>query len=395
MSGADWWPAAGILIAGLIAGGILYRSLSRRRDPSASEDLQYADLIARRDALIEQIRENPEAADRSGLEIEAARVLRDLDRYSDEGPRVSADPRPATRDSRPSDSFRGFLWGAGTVGVLALVVFLVTRSTSERGESGSLTGGGPPQGAMGGSDSELALLQQTVSQNPENIEARLDLAQALLAREQLMDVFEQTRFVLERQPENTRALSYQALVRLAMGQADLALQMLQKALSLDPNSMEARVHLALVYATTGNTAAAEEAIQETIRRHPAEATRLNALLQQIRSASATAADRIELLLELAPGKQVPANALLFVVARPAGVTEGAPIAVKRMPAGTFPVTVTLGPEDSMMGGKLTDKLRIEARIDSDGDALSRSPSDPSAVLDNVALGSSAVRLILR
>src|SRR5688572_10899345 len=98
-------------MAGLIAGGFLYRSLSRRRDPSASEDLQYADLMARRDALIEQIRENPEAADRSGLEVEAARVLRELDRYRIAAPPVPADSRPATRDSRPSDSFRGFLWG--------------------------------------------------------------------------------------------------------------------------------------------------------------------------------------------------------------------------------------------------------------------------------------------
>ena len=35
-----------------------------------------------------------------------------------------------------------------------------------------------------------------------------------------MGVFDQTQAVLEKQPRHARALSYQALVRLAMGQAD-------------------------------------------------------------------------------------------------------------------------------------------------------------------------------
>lgn len=404
MSHAEWLPAVAIVAAGVIVGIILWRTLTSRRGPAASEDLDYADLVARRDTLLEQIRETPDPA----LELEAAKILRDLDQLQakDAGTRRLGDAREALSFASPrprvsvSSSTKGFLWGAGTVGALALVIFLVTRSTSERKEGGSLTGGGPPQNSA--TDSDLAQLQQTVERNPENLDARLDLAQALLARERLMEVFEQTQFVLERQPNHPRALSYQALVRLAMGQAETALQMLEQALSQDPDSIEARVHLALVYATMGDTKAAENTLQETMRRHPAEAGRLTGLLEQIRagaggagSAPARSADRVELVVDLAPGKQVARNALLFVVARPEGVSEGAPIAAKRMAASSFPVTVSLGPEDSMMGGKLTDKLRIDVRVDSDGDPLTRNATDPVASVDGVTLGATGVRLVLR
>ena len=50
--------------------------------------------------------------------------------------------------------------------------------------------------------------------------------------------------------------------------------------------------------------------------------------------------------------------------------------------------------DSMMGQQLPANVRIEARVDSDGDPLTRSPGDLSAAQDGVALGST-VSLSLR
>ena len=41
-------------------------------------------------------------------------------------------------------------------------------------------------------------------------------------------------YVLERQPGHPRALSYQSLVRLAMGQGDVAVSMLEQAIAADP-----------------------------------------------------------------------------------------------------------------------------------------------------------------
>ena len=86
--------------------------------------------------------------------------------------------------------------------------------------------------------------------------------------------------------------------------------------------------------------------------------------------------------------------MVFLIARPAGVTAGPPVAVKRVNVTSFPVTVDLTQSDSMMGQPLPPKMRLEARLDSDGDAMTKNPSDPSAVIDAVSTGS-AVKLGLQ
>jgi hypothetical protein len=80
--------------------------------------------------------------------------------------------------------------------------------------------------------------------------------------------------------------------------------------------------------------------------------------------------------------------VVFVIARAQGVTAGPPAAVKRLTATSFPMQVDLSSADSMMGQPLPPKLRLEARIDSDGDPLTKSPSDPIAVNDGAAPGAS-------
>ena len=47
----------------------------------------------------------------------------------------------------------------------------------------------------------------------------------------------------------------------------------------------------------------------------------------------------------------------------------------------------------MIGAPLPEKIRIEARLDSDGDAGTNDPADPHAFADNVR-GGSAVELKL-
>ncbi|HKS21377.1 MAG TPA: c-type cytochrome biogenesis protein CcmI, partial [Thermoanaerobaculia bacterium] len=97
---------------------------------------------------------------------------------------------------------------------------------------------------------------------------------------------------------------------------------------------------------------------------------------------------VKVTLNLAPGKTAPPNAVIWVIARAAGVTSGPPLAVKRVPIGAFPLTVDISAADSMMGQPLPDKLRIDARIDTHGNPLMRDPNDPAAAQDGVASGAS-------
>jgi hypothetical protein len=80
--------------------------------------------------------------------------------------------------------------------------------------------------------------------------------------------------------------------------------------------------------------------------------------------------------------------------RESGSTGGPPAAVKRLPA-SFPLSFAIGPGDSMMGQPLPARARLEARVDSDGDPLTRDPKDPKAQLDGVASGATGLRLVLQ
>jgi hypothetical protein len=86
---------------------------------------------------------------------------------------------------------------------------------------------------------------------------------------------------------------------------------------------------------------------------------------------------IEGVVRLAPGLEssVPAGATLFIIAHH-GPGGGPPLAVKRVLSPRFPVAFRLGPEDRMIEAiPFAGPITVTARIDSDGDAMSRSPGD--------------------
>jgi Tfp pilus assembly protein PilF len=266
----------------------------------------------------------------------------------------------------------------------------------------------------------LESLKQAVAKDPQSLEARLDLARAYLMRNEMMEVFKETRVVLEREPENPRALSYQALVRFAMGESDRALAMLSQAVRKDPGLLDGWVHLIYVQAQLGRLSDAERSLATARQAHPEHAQVLGNLLDDLRKqapaspAPAIAADRpnphaaldqqapkvesgasVSGTVALGPGVAAAPGGVLFIVARAAGVEQGTPVAAKRLAATSWPIPFSLSSADSMMGESLPAKTRIEARLDADGDIRSRGPGDAAAVQDNVALGSQNLRLVLK
>ena len=229
-----------------------------------------------------------------------------------------------------------------------------------------------------------------------------------------------TKAVLEIEPGNPQALTYQGLVRVAMGQADEAETMLVEAIRTDPGIEDAYIHLALARLQLGNREGAEEAIQAGQRQFPEDKELLANVFAQITSqaegetgpgappiehpeigaapaagpASARSAPGMVVVVDLPRGVTVPEGSLLYVVVREAGFDSGAPIAVKRVPAANFPITVTISEMDSMAGESLPGLVRIDARIDSDGDPLSKDPRDPAASEDNVRPGGGQTLLVL-
>jgi tetratricopeptide (TPR) repeat protein len=443
----DWVPALVVLAAGLILGiGLVWRFLaaSRRSAPAlvSVPAVEMRDLAGKSEALLRQLREledtaskrTPEqlARERYALELEAAKSLLALEERGMSTKLVSEsakpEPAPPARTADTRAGLRGFLWGIGSAAGVLLLGLFVYQSAKPREPGGSVTGNTPITSKPAGGEAaagEEAAIQAALARNPEDLDGHLALARLYVERQQWMGAWNETAKVLERAPGNPRALAYQSMVRLAMGQVDVAVNLLTKALASDPDLVDGYAYLALAYARTGRMPEAEAVIAKASRRLPERAADLRRYLTELKgetpvaqtSAASAAPDPHAGLAtpgEGAPQRSgttgrgvsgtvdvdpslrsnLPPGGVLFVFARAAGVSGGPPVAVKRLPA-RFPAAFELSEADSMMGQPLPDRLLIEARLDEDGDPTTRSPSDPKARLDRVKVGRTDVQLILK
>jgi cytochrome c-type biogenesis protein CcmH/NrfG len=374
----DWGSALAILAAGLILGTLVFFMARCRKATAATKR---SELEMRRDALVQQLRELGNDAtddDRAPLEKETAEVLRDLDRLP--AAAASDPPQPAPR---PRTATTGFVWGV----VCTL--------------------------AAGG----VVYYASTFTQDDTNVDAQIVQAKDAFARNDLMAAFEKTNAVLAKNPDEPRALTYNAVVRLSMGEVDKASSMLERATQRDPKLLDAWVALAQARLQAGQQKKAAEAIDAAIAQRPEEEKRLRdvfATMQKKEPAaaealppnhpplptaepahampSAGASQPIHITLSLDPA--MPSRGgVIYVIAR--GGEAGHPVAVRRIDTNAFPVTLDLGLADSMMGAALPDKVRIEARLDGDGDAGTNDPADLHAFADGVSAGASVELKLVR
>src|SRR5216684_6192726 len=251
----DWLSATAMILSGGIVGFMFWYGMKGR---AAKPDLERLDLEAKRDTLLRQLRELKEiggsADEQRRLERETADVLRTLDKRApdkrtkdkrkagspvrpsgDDGRtgesdlRTELDPRAIAAHARAA-SIRGFVWGVASVAVLGGIAWFVTQQATPKTEG--TTGGTPMTSATQSSprqqqaDPALQQIQAAVTNTPDNLEMRNQLAKAYLERENYMGVFQETQYILQRSPNDARALTYQALVRMSMGQRASAEQML-------------------------------------------------------------------------------------------------------------------------------------------------------------------------
>jgi Flp pilus assembly protein TadD len=450
MENVDWGPSLVVLAVGLLGGAIAaWRIWTSGRVPSASDTAAATrDLRAKIDVLLRQLRElaatpdkrSPEqlASERYALELEAARVLQALERSDAAAPApepaAATIAAPGALGAPPSGdraALRGFLWGTGTMAAAGLLLFFVSQAAHERREGGTVTGNLPgeeqrPMERASEDHAGIAELEAAVARSPDDVEARLALARAHLGRQDLMAVWNETKAVLERSPGEPRALSYQGLVRLAMGQGELAVQMVEQAMAKRPDFLEGYLHLAIVYARTGRASDAEAAIERAVRRFPEEEAQLRELGSTILRSAPTGAsaelsdphtqiappagvgagrapqspraaadpEGVSGTIDVVPALRGKVGGVLFVMLRREGTTGGPPLAAKRLVVSSFPIPFQIGAADSMMGEKLPDTFRVEARLDTDGDPASKDPSDPAARRAGVRKGTGDVALVL-
>jgi hypothetical protein len=206
---------------------------------------------------------------------------------------------------------------------------------------------------------------------------------------------------------DARANTVQGIVRIAMGEAEQASKQLEAATKADPKYMDGWVALAWAYTQTGRDAEAGKAIDTAVKQNPSQEARLRDVLTKMRDqarhpapaaapATTPAAEggaAVKVTLALAPGAKAPASNIIYIIVRDAGQTAGPPSAVKKVMITSFPLTIDVTAADSMMGQPLPSKMRIEARLDTDGNAMTKEPTDLEGSKDDVPAGG-AVALTL-
>jgi tetratricopeptide (TPR) repeat protein len=376
----DWGSALAILAAGLILGSLVFFVARRRK---ASAPTKRAALEARRDALVQQLRDlgdDVAGDERAWLERETAEVLRDLDRLP-----AAAKTEPDAPPPRRTSATAGFVYGVACTLIAGGIVYYLSTFATDRAA-------------------------------PADVEQNITRAKDAFARNDLAAVFDLTKAVLDQKPDEPRALTYNAVARMARGELDQARAQLETATQRDPKLLDAWVALASVRTQSGDKAGASAAIESAIKQHPEEEKQLRGVFAEIQkppvqlppdhppmpgrgtamapatSGATSPSQPIQLTLALDPSSKVTSG-IIYVIAR--GGEAGHPVAVKRIETNAFPLTVNFGGDDTMMGATLPEKIRLEARLDSDGDAGTNDPADPRASANDVTAGSAVTLTLAR
>ena len=69
------------------------------------------------------------------------------------------------------------------------------------------------------------------------------------------------------------------------------------------------------------------------------------------------------------------SGIVFLIARRSEGAKGPPVAVRKIVASSFPLSFSMGKEHLMMGGTWPEEVWLEARLDLDGDAMTKDDKD--------------------
>ena len=86
--------------------------------------------------------------------------------------------------------------------------------------------------------------------------------------------------------------------------------------------------------------------------------------------------------------------MLFLIAR--NTPGGPPLAVRRIPAPSFPLDFEIGPEHRMIQSlPFAGELMVTARLDGDGNATTRNPGDLQGAADGTfSPGATGISVVL-
>jgi hypothetical protein len=303
-------------------------------------------------------------AERKRLISAASVVLQKLDGETQSVNMKSVNKRMSGR------SLFGYL--SGTLIFFAVVGFLISKYSAPRQEGGIMTGGQMPETTAIDWDQlrqdRIDAANKVLETEPDNIEALNMLTyDALLVRDMptAMDNMEKVRNLNSEDPD---FIVHLAMLQMTVGMYERAEIGFEHALTIRPGFPKAKLWKGYMLISMQKK---EEAlvVLDSITRElnlPEE----EMLLRSLKSDLAAPPAMITGTVSLSEGVESPAG-ILFIIAKRAAIGGGPPVAVKRIPNPVFPLSFDLGKSDMVMGGQWPEMVFLSARIDLDGNAMTK------------------------
>jgi tetratricopeptide (TPR) repeat protein len=361
-----------VLGVGLVAGLVLV-ILTR----GGGRQDRRAELRAKKDSLIDQLRSlrtNRAKLDAAEFQRrwdqlldEAAGVLRDMEQ-AQEDPEIGAVPVDGAQRSR--FSWAMVLLGLGFFAVLGAGL---SQYAAPRLEGGSLTGT-DLSGAIA-RQAQLDAAEAALVDNPDDLDALNLLTYSALQSGDLgaaMKWMDRCRKVDADHPE---VRTHLAILQLSIGMGDKAVVELDAALEAEPALSKALFWRGLAALRSGERELAAGFLERALEAAstPEEREQASQGLMEARRPPAQVMLRGK--LSLAEGVAMPGKGVLFIMVRRSEDGAGPPVAAVRLDPRGVPGSFSVTDRDLMMGGAWPDSVWVEARVDTDGDPMTKSPAD--------------------
>ncbi len=303
--------------------------------------------------------------------------------------------------------------------LVPLVAFGVYRQVGAPQLASVDAGGGQAPVDAAQIDAMIDRIEQRTREQPQDAEAWAMLAEARKMQGRHDEAVVAFARALEGLPNDARLLTdyaESAALRAGGNFAGQPVELLERALSIDPNEPKAVALMGAAQYRLGNLPRARSYLKQLetfLTPGSEEATQIAAIVQRIdgeignaspgdgadtRSpAPALAAASVAGTITVAPtlAESAARGGTLFVIARASGGPP-IPIAVLRLPAPEFPVSFTLDDSNAMDPARRlsgTESLELEARLSRSGQAM-REPGDLFGRVANVRPGADGLRIVL-
>lgn len=269
-----------VLALGVVCGlwlSLWHRGRALGTGSTDGADTQRRDAEERAVHMLEQLRDlellrdrvAPEAYDseRRVVELAAASALRRRDEHVADIPK--------SRPQRPLSQIPGFVWGAASATVVALLVTWVASDQKPRpleaptsAPAAAGPGASASMSAEGSQGSEMTELLRKLHAEPDNVELQVQVAHLLLRRQALREAQMVTDRTLELSPKHPEALVHRAVIRSGNGDAQGALEDLGGILKEHPKLAEGWLFRGMIAMQSGASAVMKESFEQFVAHAP-------------------------------------------------------------------------------------------------------------------------------